>query len=401
MKPDTPPRARCVAGLALLLLCAPPLSDAVKRRKPRGRKGGSAQHVPPPEEQLLQQQQDAPAAPQSVKVGGTGAPGERAVSLEEALELQANAVTAAFGGEGWRTRAVIGIDVGTTTCSVGISINGHVELVADEQGSRSTPAVIAYADGAEQQPLIGHAAREHAALHPASAVVDAKRLVGRKFSDASVRRDAERLPYALIDKDGTKPFIELALGGDETKILAPEEASATMFVRMKNLAEAQLGQEVRDTVVTVPAYFNDAQRQATKDAGRIAGLNVRRVINEPTAAALAYGLDKKGEGERTILVFHFGGATCDLTLLTLDDGLFEVVATGACSAFVCALCARARACVRLCVTFTLSSNISTWEIDFMGRQDDDNECSHESSLNVLNGQVATRIWVAMTSPNAH
>jgi hypothetical protein len=262
-----------VLALLLLVLSGCALCDAVKRRKPRGRNNkivsGGAQHSEPaPSPQQGQQH-----ARQTVKVaapGAQGALGERSVSLDEALDLQATAVSAAFGGEGWRTRAVIGIDLGTSTSAVGISIDGRVEVVPNESGSRCTPSVVSYPSGTDQ-PIVGHAAKEQGVSRPASTIVEAKRLIGRKFSDAIVQRDAERLPYAVVDKDGTKPYIEVTLSSSTTKTLAPEEVGAMVLTQMKSVAETRLGQEVRDAVVTVPAHFNDAQRQATKDAGRIAG----------------------------------------------------------------------------------------------------------------------------------
>lgn len=262
-----------VLGVLLFVLSGCTLCDAVKRRKPRRNKGAEHAGISARSEPSPPAAQRGQRAGQTVKVaepGSLGAPGERSVSLDEALDLQAKAVTAAFGGEGWRSRAVIGIDLGTSTSAVGVSIDGRIEVVPDENGSRCTPSVVSYSSDADG-PLVGRAAKEQGVLRVASTVVEAKRLIGRKFSDASVQREVERLPYAVVDKDGTKPYVELTLSSSTTKTLAPEEVSAMVLTRMKSIAEGHLGQVVRDAVVTVPAHFNDAQRQATKDAGRIAG----------------------------------------------------------------------------------------------------------------------------------
>ena len=174
--------------------------------------------------------------------------------------------------------------------------------------------------------LIGDAAKSQAAANPTNTVFDAKRLIGRKFSDASVKADMVHWPFKVKAGTAEKPLIEVTANG-ETKTFSPEEISAAVLQKMKATAEAYLGEKVTDAVITVPAYFNDSQRQASKDAGLIAGLNVLRIINEPTAAALAYGLDKKSNGEQNVLIFDCGGGTHDLSILTLDDGVFEVKAT--------------------------------------------------------------------------
>ncbi|KAG6551888.1 hypothetical protein Mapa_006504 [Marchantia paleacea] len=217
---------------------------------------------------------------------------------------------------------VIGIDLGTTYSCVGVYKNGHVEIIANDQGNRITPSWVAFTDS---ERLIGEAAKNQAAANAERTIFDVKRLIGRKFTDKEVQRDMKLVPYKIVNKDG-KPYISVAIKDGETKVFSPEEVSAMILTKMKETAEAFLGKKVKDAVVTVPAYFNDAQRQATKDAGVIAGLNVARIINEPTAAAIAYGLDKKG-GEQNILVFDLGGGTFDVSILTIDDGVFEVLAT--------------------------------------------------------------------------
>jgi len=217
---------------------------------------------------------------------------------------------------------VIGIDLGTTYSCVGIFKNGRVEIIANDQGNRITPSYVAFtADG---ERLIGDAAKNQLTSNPENTVFDVKRLIGREFSDPTVQQDIKHFPFKVAEKN-SKPVIEINTG-KQVKIFTPEEISAMVLGKMREIAEAYLGKKVTHAVVTVPAYFNDAQRQATKDAGTISGLNVLRIINEPTAAAIAYGLDKK-EGEKNILVFDLGGGTFDVSLLTIDNGVFEVVAT--------------------------------------------------------------------------
>merc|ERR1712159_286202 len=211
---------------------------------------------------------------------------------------------------------VIGIDLGTTYSCVGVYKNGHVEIIPNDQGNRITPSYVAFDD---DERFIGDAAKNQAAINPTNTVFDVKRLIGRKFSDDTVQKDIKLLPFAIKSKDG-KPYVEVDVKGT-MKMYAPEEISAMVLGKMKEVAEAFLGKKIGNAVVTVPAYFNDAQRQATKDAGTISSLNVMRIINEPTAAAIAYGLDKKG-GEKNILVFDLGGGTFDVSLLAIDNGDF-------------------------------------------------------------------------------
>jgi heat shock protein 5 len=217
---------------------------------------------------------------------------------------------------------VIGIDLGTTYSCVGVFKNGRVEIIANDQGNRITPSYVAFT--AEGERLIGDAAKNQLTTNPENTVFDAKRMIGREWTDAAVQHDIKYFPFKVIDKN-SKPHIVLKTSEGE-KVFAAEEISAMVLIKMKETAEAYLGKKVTHAVVTVPAYFNDAQRQATKDAGAISGLHVMRIINEPTAAAIAYGMDKK-EGEKNVLVFDLGGGTFDVSLLTIDNGVFEVIAT--------------------------------------------------------------------------
>ena len=220
--------------------------------------------------------------------------------------------------------SAIGIDLGTTFSCVAVWQNERVEIIANDQGNRTTPSYVSFTD---EERLIGDAAKQLAAANPKNTVFDAKRLIGRRFNDPTVASDSKHWPFKIADVDG-KPKIEVTYK-DEVKQFLPEEISAMVLTKMKQTAEAYLGQEVKQAVITVPAYFNDAQRQATKDAGAIAGLQVLRIINEPTAAAIAYGLDKVGTGGKAqnVLIFDCGGGTHDLSILTIDDGIFEVIAT--------------------------------------------------------------------------
>jgi L1 cell adhesion molecule like protein len=217
----------------------------------------------------------------------------------------------------------IGIDLGTCMSCVGVWQNDRVEIIANEQGNRTTPSWVAFTDS---ERLIGDAAKNQVATNPKNTIFDAKRLIGRKFSDSTVKSDMTHWPFTVKSGTGDKPQIEVDFKG-ERATFQPEEISAMVLTKMKQIAEAYLGCEVKDAVITVPAYFNDSQRQATKDAGVIAGLNVLRIINEPTAAALAYGLDKKKTGEQNVIIFDCGGGTHDVSLITIDEGVFEVKAT--------------------------------------------------------------------------
>ncbi|GKZ22733.1 70-kilodalton heat shock protein [Aspergillus brasiliensis] len=216
----------------------------------------------------------------------------------------------------------VGIDLGTTYSCVGVFRDDRIEIIANDQGNRTTPSFVAFTD---TERLIGDAAKNQVAMNPHNTVFDAKRLIGRRFADAEVQSDMKHWPFKVVDKAG-KPIIEVEFKG-ETKQFTPEEVSSMVLTKMRETAEAYLGGTVNNAVITVPAYFNDSQRQATKDAGLIAGLNVLRIINEPTAAAIAYGLDKKAEGERNVLIFDLGGGTFDVSLLTIEEGIFEVKAT--------------------------------------------------------------------------
>ncbi|EAR95998.1 heat shock 70 kDa protein (macronuclear) [Tetrahymena thermophila SB210] len=217
----------------------------------------------------------------------------------------------------------IGIDLGTTYSCVGVFQNDRVEIIANDQGNRTTPSYVAFTD---TERLIGDAAKNQTARNPTNTIFDAKRLIGRKFSDPIVQKDIKLWPFKVESGPDDKPLIVVKFKG-ETKKFHAEEISSMVLTKMKEIAEAFLSKTVKNAVITVPAYFNDSQRQATKDAGAIAGLNVLRIINEPTAAAIAYGLDKKGQGEKNILIFDLGGGTFDVSLLTIDDGFFEVKAT--------------------------------------------------------------------------
>ena len=216
----------------------------------------------------------------------------------------------------------IGIDLGTTYSCVGIWKNGQCEIIANDQGARTTPSYVAFTDN---ERLIGIAAKNQASQNSENTIYDAKRLIGRIYNDSATQSDIKQFPFKVIEKDN-KPIIQANYKG-EVKDFQPEEISSMVLIKMKEIAEAYIGETVDSAVITVPAYFNDSQRQSTKDAGAIAGLNVLRIINEPTAAAIAYGLDNKTEAERNILIYDLGGGTFDVTLLSIEEGVFEVKAT--------------------------------------------------------------------------
>jgi heat shock protein 5 len=220
------------------------------------------------------------------------------------------------------TGPIIGIDLGTTYSCVGIMKGGRVEILTNDQGNRITPSYVAFTEDNER--LVGDAAKNQYASNPTNTIFDIKRLIGRKYNDKDVQNDKKHFPFKVVNRKG-QPAVEVQVKG-ETKQFTPEEVSAMVLGKMKSIAEDYLGEPVKDAVVTVPAYFNDAQRQATKDAGIIAGLNVRRIVNEPIAAAIAYGLNKL-DGERQIIVYDLGGGTFDVSLLAIDNGAFEVLAT--------------------------------------------------------------------------
>merc|ERR1711977_152328 len=218
----------------------------------------------------------------------------------------------------------VGIDLGTTYSCVGVRQNDRVEIIANDQGNRTTPSYVAFTD---TERLIGDAAKNQAAMNPKNTIFDAKRLIGRKFSESTVQSDVKHWPFTVQAQPNGAPEVVVSHMGDK-KAMTPEEISSMILSKMKDTAEAFTGSGIKNVVVTVPAYFNDSQRQATKDAAKIAGLNCMRIINEPTAAAIAYGLDKdKSKGEQNVLIFDLGGGTFDVSLLTIDDGIFEVKAT--------------------------------------------------------------------------
>ena len=239
------------------------------------------------------------------------------LALFQTVNAQAESETPATENYG----KVIGIDLGTTYSCVGLMQKGKVEIMVNDQGHRITPSYVAFTD---DERLVGDAAKNQAAANPKRTVYDVKRMIGRKFSDKDVQGDMKHFPFDVVNVDG-KPSVQVEVGGSKKKF-TPEEISAMILGKMKEVAESYLGEKITHAVVTVPAYFNDNQRQATKDAGTIAGLNVLRIVNEPTAAAIAYGLDKT-EGERQIIVYDLGGGTFDVSLLSIDRGVFEVLAT--------------------------------------------------------------------------
>jgi L1 cell adhesion molecule like protein len=217
----------------------------------------------------------------------------------------------------------IGIDLGTTYSCVGVWMNDKVEIITNDQGLNTTPSYVAFTD---EERLIGDSAKNQTARNPTNTVFDAKRLIGRKFAEQTVQADVKLWPFKVEAGADDKPTIVVQYKG-ETKKFQAEEISSMVLIKMKEIAESYLGKTVKSAVVTVPAYFNDSQRQATKDAGTISGLNILRIINEPTAAAIAYGLDRQSEQEKNILIFDLGGGTFDVSLLSIEEGIFEVKAT--------------------------------------------------------------------------
>ena len=216
----------------------------------------------------------------------------------------------------------IGIDLGTTFSCLGVWQNNKVEIIANDQGNRTTPSYVAFT---ENERIVGNGAKNQCAQNPSNTVFDAKRFIGRKFSDPVLQNDIKHFPFKVVADKDDKPLIQVKYK-NEKRTFQPEEISAMILSKMKEIAESYLGEEVKDAVVTVPAYFNDSQRQATKDAGVIAGLNILRIINEPTAAAIAYGLDNSKD-EKNILIYDLGGGTFDVSLLNIEEGVFEVKAT--------------------------------------------------------------------------
>merc|ERR1711899_2962 len=222
-----------------------------------------------------------------------------------------------------KKKITMGIDLGTTYSCVGVFEHGKVEILANDQGNRTTPSYVAFND---TERLIGDAAKNQVARNPNNTVFDAKRLIGRLYLEPSIQKDMKHWPFNVVEDVDGKPKIRVEYQG-ENRTFTPEEISSMVLTKMKDTAEAYLGTTIKDVVVTVPAYFNDTQRHATKDAGTIAGLNVLRIINEPTAAAIAYGLDKQKDAKSNILIFDLGGGTFDVSILTIEDGIFEVRST--------------------------------------------------------------------------
>ncbi|CAJ0951096.1 unnamed protein product, partial [Mesorhabditis belari] len=225
--------------------------------------------------------------------------------------------------EGVMPSSAVGIDLGTTYSCVGVSMHGKVEIIANDQGNRTTPSYVAFT---ESERLVGDAAKNQVAMNPHNIVFDAKRLIGRKFDDPVVQSDMKHWPFKVVSGEGGKPRIEVEHKG-ENKTFTPEEVSSMVLLKMKETAEAFLGQTVTDAIVTVPVYFNDSQRQATRNAAAIAGLNVLHIISEPSAAAIAYGWNEKAADERNVLIFDLGGGTFDVSILTIEDGIFELKST--------------------------------------------------------------------------
>ena len=214
---------------------------------------------------------------------------------------------------------IIGIDLGTTNSAMAVMEGGQPTIIANAEGNRTTPSIVAVSKSGER--LVGQVAKRQAVINPDNTIFEVKRLIGRKFTDEEVQRDEKLMPYGIVAANGG---VKVKMGD---KDYTPEEISAMILAKLKADAEAFLGAPVTEAVITVPAYFNDSQRQATKDAGAIAGLNVLRILNEPTAAAIAYGLTDACKTEKTVLIFDLGGGTFDVSVLTMENGLFEVRAT--------------------------------------------------------------------------
>jgi L1 cell adhesion molecule like protein len=253
---------------------------------------------------------------------------DEAAAKEKDAKVQAEAEKTAATGGTKEVEPVIGIDLGTTFSCVGVWGADGVQILTDEDGMKTVPSYVAWTATGER--VIGHAAKAMAPKHTKSTAYDVKRIIGQRMNDEAVQKEAKRFPFSVVEGEEKKPLIELETKAGHTQRFAPEEISAMILGRMKQIAEKSLGHPVSKAVITVPAYFNDAQRQATKNAGAIAGLEVLRIINEPTAAALAYGLDQKGDSDKSsnILIFDLGGGTFDATVLNLEGGVFQVLATG-------------------------------------------------------------------------
>jgi len=219
--------------------------------------------------------------------------------------------------------SAIGIDLGTTYSCVGVFRHGRVEIISNDMGNRTTPSYVSFTD---EERLVGDSAKNQASMNPTNTIFDTKRMIGRKYSDPIVQSDMKHWPFKVIQGDNDRPKIQVELKGS-LKEFYPEEISSMILGKMKDIAETYLSEKVKDAVITVPAYFNDGQRQATKDAGHIAGLNVLRILNEPTAAAIAYGINEKSDKEKKVLIFDLGGGTLDVSLLEIENNLFEVIST--------------------------------------------------------------------------
>jgi len=281
--------------------------------------GAQKKHADPEWETDSEGEQKTEQSDMAAKLAALEAKLAQETAARQEAEARANVAEGVYDG-------AVGIDLGTTYSCVGVWQHERVEILPNDQGNRTTPSYVAFS---EEERLIGDAAKNQAAMNPSNTVFDAKRLIGRGIKDQTVQSDMRHWPFKVVGKDDGRPVIEVEYMGEKKKFL-PEEISAMILVKMKETAERYLDKEVRKAVVTVPAYFNDSQRHATKDAGSIAGLQVLRIINEPTAAAIAYGLDTQSKeitGKQNVLIFDLGGGTFDVTLLTMEGGIFEVRAT--------------------------------------------------------------------------